>query len=332
MGKLTRNQINDKILIIGVDGMDPRATEHYIAEGKMPNTKKLLEMGAANEHLEMIGGHPTGTPPMWTTLATGAYANTHGITCFHNPSEKGPEYVSYALDSRKCRAELLWNVFVDNGMKTLVWHWPGSSWPPTSDSPLLGVVDGTQPAGVNLGVGIVRREFFAIASKNEPELLYKPKGASKGIEPCAIDDLNASGKKPDSVKGLVGLDKPDSKTVLLSNDEGTDGFIKFAKFDYSISPIKAATGWAEAPEDALEFVILMSGGLVRRYCLILKNEQGIYDTIKMYDKKKSVEPLAILTPDAMVHNILDYDFKGNDKIETVKSMSVLNLAEDGSKV
>ena len=67
---LERKKINNKIFIIGVDGMDPRATEHYLAQGKMPNTKKLLEQGAANEHLEMIGGHPTGTPPMWTTLAT----------------------------------------------------------------------------------------------------------------------------------------------------------------------------------------------------------------------------------------------------------------------
>ena len=329
---LERQQVNNKILIIGVDGMDPRATEYYIAQGKMPNTKKLLELGAANEHLEMIGGHPTGTPPMWTTLATGCYANVHGITCFHNPSEKGPEYVSYALDSRKCRAELLWNVFVENGMKTLVWHWPGSSWPPTSDSPLLGVVDGTQPAGVNLGAGIVCREFFATASKEQTELLYKPKGASKGIEPCAIDDLAASGKKETSVKGKVGLNKPDSKTVLLSNDEGTDGFIKFAKFDYSVSPIKEASGWAEASEDALEFIILMSGGLIRRPCLIEKNENGVYGVVKMYANKKNVEPIAVLTPDEMTHNILDYDFKGNDKVETVKSMRILSLAEDGSEL
>ena len=124
---MERKQINDKILILGVDGMDPRATEHYLSMGKMPNTRKLLERGAANTHLEMIGGHPTGTPPMWTTLATGCYANVHGITCFNLPSDKGLEYFAYGLDSRKCLAEPLWNVFTDSGMKTLVWHWPGSS-------------------------------------------------------------------------------------------------------------------------------------------------------------------------------------------------------------
>lgn len=99
--QLERKQVNNKILILGVDALDPRVTNHYLEEGKLPNIQKLLDRGAANENLEMIGGHPTGTPPMWTTLATGCYANVHGITCFHNPSDKGPEYVSYALDSRK---------------------------------------------------------------------------------------------------------------------------------------------------------------------------------------------------------------------------------------
>lgn len=327
---LERKKINNKIFIIGVDGMDPRATEHYLAQGKMPNTKKLLEQGAANEHLEMIGGHPTGTPPMWTTLATGCYANVHGITCFHNPSDKGPEYVSYALDSRKCLAEPLWNVFVENEMKTLVWHWPGSAWPPTSDSPFLHVVDGTQPAAVNLGTGVVTREFFAVASKDIESLQYKPKGATEGIEPCAIDDLASEGKKETSVKGRVGLNKPDSKTILLNNDEGTDGFIKHAKFDKSMSPIKEAKGWTECPEDALEFTLLMSGGFIRRPALIVKNEQGIYDTVKIYEKKSQVEPIAVLTTKEMVHDILDFDFRGNDKVETVKSMRLLSLEEDGS--
>ena len=35
---------------------------------------------------------------------------------------------------------MLWNVFAEAGKQTLVWHWPGSSWPPTSDSPNLHVV------------------------------------------------------------------------------------------------------------------------------------------------------------------------------------------------
>ena len=31
-----------KILVLGVDGMDPRLTKRYVEAGKMPNTKKFL--------------------------------------------------------------------------------------------------------------------------------------------------------------------------------------------------------------------------------------------------------------------------------------------------
>lgn len=125
----TRKAMADKIMVVGIDGMDPRLTKKCMAQGLMPNTQKLIEMGACREDLVMLGGQPTVTPPMWTTLATGAYPNTHGITCFLRQSPKGLDQTEYNLDSRLCQAEQLWNVTAEAGLKTLVWHWPGSAWP-----------------------------------------------------------------------------------------------------------------------------------------------------------------------------------------------------------
>lgn len=68
---VTRNALSQKVLMLGVDGMDPRLTRKYVDAGKMPNVKKYLQRGSAREDLSMLGGHPTVTPPMWTTLATG---------------------------------------------------------------------------------------------------------------------------------------------------------------------------------------------------------------------------------------------------------------------
>ena len=80
----------EKLFVLGIDGMDPRLTVKYVKKGLMPNTKKLIERGACREDLVMLGGHPTVTPPMWTTLATGAYPCTHGITAFSRPSDTVP--------------------------------------------------------------------------------------------------------------------------------------------------------------------------------------------------------------------------------------------------
>ena len=148
-----------------------------------------------------------------------------------------------------------------------------------------------------MGVAVVSKDFFVTADKDEPALLFKPKGETTGIAPCAIEDLDAGGQKEekkDEYSVKMGIDKPDSNIVLLNNREGTEGYGKFAKYDYAVSPVKPASKWAEAPEDALEFTILMSGGFLRRPALIVKNEDGIYDTVKVYVSKKDVTPLAVL--------------------------------------
>lgn len=85
---MAREALAKKIFCIGVDGMDPRLTRKYVDEGKMPNVKKLIERGACRHDLAMVGAMPTVTPPMWTTLATGAYPGTHGITCFYRATSE----------------------------------------------------------------------------------------------------------------------------------------------------------------------------------------------------------------------------------------------------
>ena len=75
---MKREVISDKIMVLGVDGLDPRLSRKYIKEGKMPNLQKIVEQGAQREDLVLLGSQPTVTPPQWTTLATGANPVVHG--------------------------------------------------------------------------------------------------------------------------------------------------------------------------------------------------------------------------------------------------------------
>ncbi len=76
--------------------------------------------------------------------------------------------------------------------KTLVWHWPGSSWPPSSDSPNLWVVDGTSPGSVAMSAGQVETEFILGASIAVKEATFLPKAASNAVAPCVVTDLDAN--------------------------------------------------------------------------------------------------------------------------------------------
>lgn len=80
-------------------------------------------------------------------------------------------------------------------MKTLVYHWPGSSWPPTSDSPLLHVVDGTQPPMINAGIGTKEKNFILQARENISQVTFRKAASGNGITPCVINDMKVSENK-----------------------------------------------------------------------------------------------------------------------------------------
>ncbi len=328
-----RKALTDKILLLGVDGMDPRLTRKYVDAGKMPNVKSYLERGAAREDLTLLGGHPTVTPPMWTTLATGCYANVHGITGFFRQSKKSLDTIDYNLDSRLCHAEPLWNVFAEAGKKTLVWHWPGSSWPPTSDSPNLMVVDGTSPGSVGMAVAQVEPEFLLGANESIAEVTFKEKAAGDATAPCVINDLDLGEEKG---KGeTISLEDMDTsmsmQTLILRETQKTTNFTE-TPLNLAQSPIKPASGWAAAPADAKEFTLLLSKGLIRRPGLILKGENGQYDKVAIYKNKKETDPIVTLTTGVMVREVVDEAIKGDNHYKVNRNMKVLSLDGDGSQL
>ena len=101
-------------------------------------------------------------------------------------------------------------------------------------------------------------------------------------------------------------------------------------YDVVLSPIKPAHGWLDTPEDALEITVLFSKGTIRRVGLIVKNKDGIYDTVKLYKNKKSEEPLAVLPKGEFVKNIYDEAIRDDVRYDVARNMRVLDLAEDGS--
>lgn len=332
------NRLAKKVFVLGIDGMDPRFTRYMLSKGKMPHTQRLIDRGGQREDLVLQGSHPTVTPPMWTTLSTGALPVTHGITAFSRTRfEDGLEYSSYNLDSNFCLAEQLWNVTAEAGIKTLVFHWPGCSWPPTSDSPNLHVVDGTTPGVVNMGVAQVEADFVLVADVKTEETIFRRKCASDTHVPCVITDLAPEPTRATLIEAASGTGDYESLKAIpylslaLTENDGERG-LSANPFDVVLTPIKEAQGWADAPEGAKEFVMLFSNGLVRRVALILPNAQGIYDKIAIYKTKKALEPIVVLENDVYTSDIVDIALKNDVQYEVTRSMRIIELDEKGEHV
>ena len=100
--------------------------------------------------------------------------------------------------------------------------------------------------------------------------------------------------------------------------------------DVCNSPIKAAINWNDAPVGAKEFTMLTSGGYTRRPCLILPNENGIYDRIAIYKSKKDTEPIVTMKANEFTSNVVDEIIDKGVIKNANRNMEILEIAADGS--
>ncbi len=74
-----------RIIFLGLDGLDPRLTERYMAEGKLPNFSRLKAQGSFHR---LRTTFPALSPVAWSTFATGVSPAKHNIFDFLNRSLK----------------------------------------------------------------------------------------------------------------------------------------------------------------------------------------------------------------------------------------------------
>lgn len=69
----------DRFIVVGLDGIDPDRCRRMIDEGRMPNFKKLEEMGCFHK---LGTTNPSMSPVAWSSFATGVDPSKHGIFDF----------------------------------------------------------------------------------------------------------------------------------------------------------------------------------------------------------------------------------------------------------
>jgi len=74
-----------RIIFLGLDGLDPRLTERFLEEGKLPNLAKLRDSGSYHR---LRTTFPSLSPVAWSTFATGVNPARHNIFDFLNRSLK----------------------------------------------------------------------------------------------------------------------------------------------------------------------------------------------------------------------------------------------------
>lgn len=112
-----------RVLVLGFDGMDPRAVALLSSEGKLPHFERLRREGA---YAPLASAKPLLSPVVWTTVATGKTPDIHGITHFTAVDRASGQTLPVTSSMR--RAKALWNIFSDRGRSVaVVGYW--ATWP-----------------------------------------------------------------------------------------------------------------------------------------------------------------------------------------------------------
>jgi predicted AlkP superfamily phosphohydrolase/phosphomutase len=139
-----------RLIILGIDGMDPQLLHRFMREGKMPNFAKLEAQGGFRPLTTSI---PPQSPVAWSNLITGMNAGGHGIFDFihRDPKTMGlyfsasrveaPKHAIYlgnwAIPLGGGSAEQLrkgvafWQLLDQNGIPNTIFRIP-SNFPPVS--------------------------------------------------------------------------------------------------------------------------------------------------------------------------------------------------------
>ena len=116
-----------KVIILGLDGLDPKLTERWMAEGKLPNLRRLAEQGY---YRPLRTTFPPLSPVAWSTFATGVNPGAHNIFDFLNrdlrtyaPELSSAKVTSSGVELRR-KSKPFWEILGSYGIGSTILRVP----------------------------------------------------------------------------------------------------------------------------------------------------------------------------------------------------------------
>jgi predicted AlkP superfamily phosphohydrolase/phosphomutase len=120
-----------KVFVIGLDGATFDLIRPWVAQGKLPTFKKLIDSGAWSELRSTV---PPVTASAWSSFMTGKNPGAHGLFDFMQRRDGSYDLAPVSALDRDGKA--VWDLIGDAGKRVIVMNVP-VTWPPQSVNGLL---------------------------------------------------------------------------------------------------------------------------------------------------------------------------------------------------
>jgi predicted AlkP superfamily phosphohydrolase/phosphomutase len=124
-----------KVIVLGLDGLEPKIVEPLLQRGELPHLGRLVARGG---YARLATTTPAQTPVAWSTFATGTNPGGHGVFDFlrRNPQTYHPDVSLYRFEQKNAfvaprpvnlrRGTPLWNLLTEAGLPSTVIRCPGT--------------------------------------------------------------------------------------------------------------------------------------------------------------------------------------------------------------
>jgi predicted AlkP superfamily phosphohydrolase/phosphomutase len=302
-----------KVIVIGLDGLEPSIVESMLGHGELPNLAKIRQVGS---YTRLKTTYPAQTPVAWSSFVTGANPGGHGIFDFisRDPKTYQPDIALSRFEPPKNilaqprvvnrrRGTPLWEPLTKAGVPSVVLRCPCTFPPETLHGKMLsgvGVPDlrGSQSKGT-----FYTQDRTATPQENE-QLIYLDSAIDLSTRVIGPRNTRQSPSTDTQCEIRVRTDK--SARKLLIETGGDPATIEVAE-----------KTWSEWVRFKFKFSMLQSvSGIARFYVRQLEPHLEFYLSAVNFDPAAPMFPVSSPTGYA------------KDLSEKIGLFSTLGMAEE----
>ncbi len=316
--KITENPRYSRVILLGMDGLDPKILSALMSQGDLPNFTRLSKTGGFSQ---LATSNPAQSPVAWASIATGNNPGYHGIFDFlgRRVSDYMPELAILRINPKNVfgkreamflpvmHGNAFWDYTSENNIPSIILKWPMTFQPKQNLAKLyagLGVPD--------IKGGLGRYSFYTTKdiSKNEEgyEKVIKVKSNGNSIKTFVSGPNVAKLTSREAAKAELNIILSDDSKIELNVDGKKIVVIKgqwseWTEIKFKLGLMKTATGIVKfyLSEVNPEFGLYMTPVQINpkdpafvisspdEYIRELANEVGYFYTLGMPEDTKALE-------------------------------------------
>lgn len=227
-----------RVIVIGLDGLEPKIAESLQQSGQLPNLARLAQLGG---YSRVATTYPAQTPVAWSTFSTGVNPGGHGIFDFltRDPKTYLPQLALNRYEQKNAftppkvinsrRGTTIWSLLSASGIPSTVIRCP-CTYPPD-------IIKGRMLAGVGvpdlrggLGTSFYYTSALGVSQENSEKVIQVDPEDSR-ISTFLIGPRDPKTRTDTNLAITFELDRASKRVILRS--EGTPNVLEIQQGKWS---------------------------------------------------------------------------------------------------